>query len=134
MLFSLQVPAYMIDQVDFKSFQAQLITLLQGKPRGTIANLTDIAVATLNDNQVVCAFLSENGTSNLGETFALDLLWYKWRPAVLAWLASPSFTEPKGVVAEARCALDHVGRRCKGRRRQGSARRRAGFAMHGGLV
>jgi hypothetical protein len=78
--------------IEFTSFKAHVAMLLRDLPRGTTADLTDVAVAYWNGKQVVGAYLYDNG--RIDEEFDFDEnAWGNWRDEFLLWFDAPRFSE-----------------------------------------
>jgi hypothetical protein len=72
------------------------------QPRGTVAELTDFAIAYWNGRQVVYTFLREDAPTLIDDEFGLaDYLWkeVEWHRPLTNWLASPRFNPRTEVLA-----------------------------------
>jgi hypothetical protein len=77
--------------LEFKSFKAHVAMLLRDLPRGTTADLTEVAVAYWNGRQLVGAYLRDNG--RIDEEFDFDEnAWGNWREEFLLWFEAPRFS------------------------------------------
>jgi hypothetical protein len=77
---------------EFSSFKAHVGMLLRDLPRGTTADLTDVAVAYWNGTRLVGAYLRDHG--RIDEDFEFDEnAWGAWRDEFLKWLDAPCFSE-----------------------------------------
>jgi len=71
----------------------QIGMLLRDLPRGTVAELTDFAVAYWDGRRVVYAYLRDDRPDQIEEEFdPSDCVWLDLRPEFAAWLAAPRFS------------------------------------------
>ncbi|KNH07686.1 Glucose dehydrogenase, PQQ-dependent [Candidatus Burkholderia brachyanthoides] len=79
--------------IKLTSFKAHVAMLLRDLPRGTTADLTDVAVAYWNGKQVVGAYLRDNGRIDEEFDFVDENAWGNWRDEFLLWFEAPCFSE-----------------------------------------
>jgi hypothetical protein len=76
-----------------ETFTNQLGMLLRDLPRGSVAELTDFAVAYWDSRHVVYAYLRDDCPAQIEEDFDLcDCVWLELRPEFAGWLAAPHFS------------------------------------------
>ncbi|WGS55001.1 hypothetical protein LFL96_36595 (plasmid) [Paraburkholderia sp. D15] len=82
-----------MSRLALEQFGTQLAAMLRDLPAGTTADLTDYAVAFWNGSEVVYAFLFDDGSGRVGETFVLgDYEWKRWQDDFASWIAEPAFS------------------------------------------
>ncbi len=71
----------------------QIRMLLLDLPRGTVAELTDFAVAYWDGRRVVYAYSCDDRPDQIEEEFdPSDCVWLDLRPEFAAWIAAPRFS------------------------------------------
>jgi len=81
-------------ELNHESVDARLADLLNNRPSGTTADLTDFAVAFWDGARVRYVFLDEDKTEDLDDEFELnDYELDQWHDEISAWFADPRFTE-----------------------------------------
>ncbi|MDR6449662.1 hypothetical protein J2794_005800 [Paraburkholderia terricola] len=89
----------MIMPLSLDEFELQLAMLLQNRPAGTVAVLTECLASYWSGKKLVYVFLRDDRPNSLGEEFDLrHFLWRPWEEPFEAWLASPRFRRNAEVI------------------------------------
>ncbi len=81
-----------------EEFVTRLTSILQDAGPGTVAELTDTAIAYWNGERLVYAFLSAEGNGAQGEEFDLGAQrWAQWKDWLVDWLTDPLLSVRHGL-------------------------------------
>nr|WKF60780.1 hypothetical protein HUO10_005302 [Paraburkholderia busanensis] len=82
-----------MSRLTLEQFRMQLAAMLRDLPSGTSADLAEYAAAFWNGSEVVDAFLFDDRSGRVDETFVLgDYEWKHWQDDFASWIAEPAFS------------------------------------------